>query len=133
MSTRHAIRWGSDDDAGVREGFAVQADRRIALFGSTMYVVMPKRHARPSSTMASVREEDSAYPRRENTRRQFRRGDCNFSRPALFLPPHFFPILFFPIHELQLTVERFWNARAFYGAAVPFITAGCSRIHTLDN
>lgn len=45
-------------------------------------------------------------------------------------PAHFFPILFFPIHELQLTVERFWNARAFYGAAAPFITAGCSRIHT---
>lgn len=89
---RRAIRRGVTALRGWK-GLAVQADRRIALFGSTIYVVMPKRHARPSSTMASAREEDSANPRGENTRRQFRRGDCNFSRPLSFslLPAHFFP------------------------------------------
>lgn len=112
----------------------VQADRRIALFGSTMYVVMPKRHARPSSTIVPLREEDSAsLAKREYASSvsawRLQLFPAVLSLSLSHLLTHFFPILFFPIHELWLTVERFWSARAFYGTAAPFITAGCSRIH----
>lgn len=99
MSARRAIRRGATALRGGERDRLYRADRRIALFGNTMYVVMPKRHARPSaSTMVSVREEDSANPRGENARRQFRRGDCNFSRPLLFLSLRhtFFRYCFFP-------------------------------------
>lgn len=37
-------------NGGNAERVVVWADRRIALFESTMYVVIPKRHAQPSST-----------------------------------------------------------------------------------
>lgn len=67
---------GGGGDRERRGVWLVQADRRIALFGSTMYVVMPKRHARPSSTIVPVREEDSvSLERKENARCQFRRRE----------------------------------------------------------
>jgi len=103
---------------------------------------MPKRYIQhdPSAQWGGSAGEDSAVVAREgNARRQFRRrGDCNFSPPVLspLSPFHSTPppldtlfprYCFSPIHELWPTVERF--SSAFYGAAVPFITAGCCRIH----
>lgn len=154
---RPAQKKGTNARGTIRPGAAATAEERVVRGGCTGWQkdsIVRKYNVRCYAKAACTTlehngaggggVEDSVSPRRENTRRQFRRGDCNFSparlpfSPFLFLFPGFvhslartlalsatlFPrYCFFPIHELWLTVERFWSVRAFYGAAAPFITA----------
>lgn len=57
-----------NDGVAGREELVVQADRRIALFGSTMYVVMPKRHAHDPRAQWRQRGRKIAQTREERIR-----------------------------------------------------------------
>lgn len=131
MSARHAIRRGTTALRGERswlyrltEGQHCSEVQCTLLCQSGMHTTL--EHNGVSAGGRQRKPAKREYASSVSARR------LQLFPTTLFLPlqAHFFPILFFPIHELQLTVERFWNASAFYGAAVPFITAGCSRIHT---